>query len=170
MSSPDLWVAWFTAAATILAALVPATLWFVERRDRRTAEAKLESREQQDRLQELERQARQVFVWRGSNDEEYFLGASPYPSGVHMHNGSDLPIFDVVVMGSAKPDGDSDLDGLDDFQEMVLPKSGFAAPSFSQVREPVKVRFRDARGTIWVRDSRGGLAQGQVSTDAGQER
>ncbi len=49
---------WATAVGTLLAAAVPAVLWFFERRDRQAAEAKLRARDERDRAAATERQAR----------------------------------------------------------------------------------------------------------------
>ena len=100
-------------------------------------------------------QARRVFVWRVHDD------GSPQGDGVAMHNGSDLPVFDVTVSGYEPKSGvRAVLDSPSETAEVVLPGKGLAAPKYGDLSAEVWVRFIDANGTRWCRSGTGELAEG----------
>ncbi len=141
---------WLTAIGTLAAAAVPGVLWFVERRDRLRAEAKLRAREDADRVAIAEHQARQVFVWKVS---------SVHPDdrdGVRMLNSSELPVFDVALHAYGSSSGRNSLDE-DAWAEAIMPGGGFGAPSNATTSDVVWISFRDASGQEWARSARGEL-------------
>jgi len=145
-----MWLDWLTVIGTLAAAAVPGVLWFVERRDRRRAEANLHAREEADRVSLAERQAREVFVWNV---------VSIYPDdadGVRMLNASELPVFEVTLFGYGAHPGRNSLDE-DSWSDAVMPGKGFGAPSAGTIAGDVWIAFRDASGRHWARSSRGEL-------------
>lgn len=128
MTAAELWATWLTAGGTILAAPVPGVLWFFERRDRKAAQAALRAREAQDAEAERTRQAREVFVWREGDRES---DGNTHRDKVVMHNASQLPVFDVIVVGYSS--GRLGLEPGTDMSEVVLPCDRFAG--FSRGRQ-----------------------------------
>lgn len=91
-------------------------------------------------------QARRIFVWRVWDD------GSGRGDGVSMHNGSDLPVFDVAVSGYEPKSGARVvLDSETSVAAVVLPGGGCGAPSDGDLSTEVWVTFTDANGTSWAR-------------------
>ncbi|MDT0165736.1 hypothetical protein Q9R32_09225 [Actinotalea sp. AC32] len=143
---------WVTAVGTLLAAAVPAILWSFERRDRRAAEAALRAREEADRAAAVQRQARQVFVWKLWGD------SSDDRDGVNLLNTSDLPIFDVGLYGYGRKKRRQVLEE-DGYAHAVMPGAALAAAASSPIADDVWVAFRDASGQSWARNQLGALVR-----------
>jgi len=143
---------WMTAIGTIGAALVPGVLWFVERRDRKAAEAELRSRDAADQAAAVERQARQIFVWKVWGD------AGDNRDGVSMLNTSALPVFEVCLYGYGGRTNRQMLDE-DGYETAVLPGKGFAAAAGGGIDDNVWIAFRDASVRHWARDEIGTLVK-----------
>lgn len=165
MTTAVLWATWLTAGGTILAALVPGVLWFFERRDRKAAQDEVhrlrdeEAKAQEERVAnereaERTRQARGVFVW-----SRWDLDSGGPIEGVWMHNGSDLPVFDVMLIGYTHRRGTIFWEEKDGYREAVLPGKGFAAGGTDMLQPKVWVLFLDAKGVSWARDSEGNLTE-----------
>ncbi|MBZ2195969.1 hypothetical protein [Occultella gossypii] len=174
MTPEELWAVWVTAGATILAALVPGVLFFVELRGRKAAEAKLAERVTTDETAEV----RRVPVWY-----QYVEIGLPVPGSdgvvrqpvdveVYAHNLSADPIFDVKLhvaktYNNFPPEAATPVPGyrpLPDVighQVLLLPQhqmgarlEGFGYASAHpgwEVVPPCYVSFKDVRGRRWWR-------------------
>lgn len=123
METEELWAIWVTAGATILAAVVPAVLFLLERKDRKSAEHAL-SVERTSRAAADERRivaqrlsdARKIVGWFdyrptgpgwvNAGGETHYAEHSLF--GV-VQNASDSPVFDVALYyfesAAAAPNG-----------------------------------------------------------------
>jgi hypothetical protein len=149
---------WVSGIGALAAVLFSVVIYMRERRDKLSAQAALQTREDQDRELARTRQARQVFVWRQPAIERYRDQGSD--DGVNMHNGSDLPVFDVLLLGYSSRNGRAALEPEGDFQDMILPNDGFTSwSSGAPLQDHVLVIFRDANGARWARDAQGNLIE-----------
>ncbi|MFI6426042.1 hypothetical protein [Promicromonospora sp. NPDC050880] len=129
-----------------LAAIVPAVLWFFDRRDRKAAEDQLkELREKTDKA-ETESQARAIAGWIDSN------------GNFTLRNGSSLPIFDVRAGAMLYPVDDEPY-GFDIGEWEALGPGDEVRDT--DYRPPhvltCYVKFRDSSGVRWERSSDGEL-------------
>lgn len=157
-----------TAGATILAAIVPAVLFLMERRDRRRAENDLKQLQERERWRDERAQAQRVVAWidrqprtrwRETKAPGVTLGghATVLAWVVVVANHADLPVYGVNLTVT-----------LDDFTQEALPEIPVIPPGALrelewdiaelgdeeiEARKPsVTWDFFDAAGKQWVRN------------------
>lgn len=131
-----------------LAAIVPAVLWFFDRKDRKAAEGELIILRQQSADAARESQARAVAGW--ITPEGFFT----------LHNGSTLPIFDVSATAMLHNiDDEPDFFHIGDW-EAIAPGSKELETTYRPHHVlTCFVRFRDSSGSSWERSSTGELRE-----------
>jgi len=153
---------WIIATAAVLALVVSVSTWVhTVRRNRRQDVEKDEERRTE--------QAARVAAWTGDHraDCPAAVAYSYHPHDCVTHNGSDLPVYDVILHVIAPL---ADLLSGEEPEAMIA--IGLVAPgetltneiehclgTDSQGREPVGVWFTDMRGTRWYRSAEGTLAE-----------
>lgn len=107
------WLDWLTAIGTMLAALVPAALFLVERKDRKAAESETRELRERERRESAEReaadaesrarsQAELVHVWPAKVQD----AVDVFVVSVAVVNASSMPVTWVQIGGTvAYPDG-----------------------------------------------------------------
>lgn len=143
---------WVSGVGALSAVFVSVLLWRTERKEKLVAQRALATRQREDGEIARTAQAHNVFVWRGEDVENRMIGVS-------MHNASDLPVFDVVLVGHEAMRGEIFWEASDGTNEVVLPGKGFSVGTPSALESEVWVLFRDANGTDWARDGRGNLSE-----------
>ncbi|MFJ6775674.1 hypothetical protein ACIQOV_32755 [Kitasatospora sp. NPDC091257] len=120
-----------------------------------------------DRRKDSEEYAAKVAAWTGPDTGEGPGNLYRYDSVV-VHNGSDQPVFNtVVVLRTAAPGelpGETDVVniaiGLIPPKETVQRDISVAVPP-GTVQQPVTIAFQDAQGRTWERDEAGQLHRGE---------
>lgn len=160
MSTTESWAVWVGTGAAILAAFVPAVLFFFERRDRKSAQAQAdqarereiaaaERRLEQDAEDRRLAQARRVAITRRTEGTE-----------ITVYNRSDLPLYGVGLVNIQMPEPPftQRLAVLLGSREGMAPGETWTSWfDRGEARQDLWVRFMDAEGRMWLRDIRGEL-------------
>lgn len=149
--------AWAGAGASTLAAIVPGILFVLERRDRQAAEAQVAAFREREEQERVMGQARRMTVWTTKR------ATMPLSYVALIDNASDMPVFNVELfafrLGQDPETKELRRARTGDFS------SGTMAPGHQEevkigylnTKEPVWVRFTDARDVVWYRCDDGTL-------------
>nr|KEP24139.1 hypothetical protein DA06_23045 [Georgenia sp. SUBG003] len=151
---------WLTAGGTIAAAVVPFVLFLVERSDRKSAEAEVSAIRAREDEERVMAQARRVTIWNDSRRIPNKL--SPIFFCV-VHNASDMPIFNVELF--AFRIWEDEETGAEFRARTGGHQTRTVAPGhdweiqvrYLNTKEPVWVKFTDARDQVWFRCEDGTL-------------
>lgn len=150
------------AIGTILAALVPAVLFFVERRDRKKAQAdlaaELRHQAEQEQLRSEEKtmtEARRVAVWNETDGQ----GS---PATLHVLNGSSDPVYDVFAFTQPMKPFPDELGHIGVGHWKVLMPGEHVTKSTRQAAPmPAWVEFTDVKQRQWTRRNNGNVEPGR---------
>ena len=147
-----------TAVGTILAAAVPAVLFFVERAERMRAQTALDEELRRQARHEAERaksetmtEARRVAIWNES-------GSNGSAVTIHVLNGSSDPVYQVAV--STEPmrttEGRHVTLGVG-WWDVLLPGEHVTESTHQAAPMPAWVDFVDVRDRRWTRRNDGSV-------------
>ena len=146
----DAWVMNWQAASSIIAAvalLVSASVFVIQLRDRH-----------QIRNASKREQAELVAGWVARNPKTQ-------SASLHVRNGSNMPIYDVVFVVRTADDLDADLELI----PLIPPDTVWSWPAphldDDAPRLRVLLTFRDTRGNAWRRGPQGHLTQARRPID-----
>lgn len=149
-----MWVGTVVAAA---AAIVPAVLWFFERRDRKKAQAEADDLRTQERAAAERRSEQEAEERRVAQARKVALMRTP-KGQITAYNRSDLPIYglSLVTIKTAEPPFHARLAAPVESIEGLAPGQVWETTTAPMPQE-LWLRFMDAAGEMWLRDIRGEL-------------
>lgn len=155
-----------TAVGTILAAVVPAVLFFVERAERMRAQSTLDDELRRQAHQEAERaesetmiEARRVAIWNESS-------TNGSPVTIHVLNGSSDPVYQVWAFTEPmRPiEGRRVTVGVGHW-DVLLPGEHATKSTHQAAPMPAWVEFVDVRERRWTRHNNGSVERGSGRTN-----